>query len=81
MDSSDSWVCNDRDKSYAFILAEAGYDVWLPNHRGNKYTNLHLDFDPTQSLEYWEHSFPEMALYDMPAFVKYIRRETKMNVN
>ena len=45
IDSSDAWVVND-DLSPAFILSRSGYDVWLANSRGNKYSKRHARISP-----------------------------------
>jgi len=47
------WVWNDSDKANAFILARAGYDVWLGNNRGNKYSMGHMSMSNTDH-EFWD---------------------------
>ncbi|KAF2901904.1 hypothetical protein ILUMI_04283 [Ignelater luminosus] len=61
--------------SLAFLLADAGYDVWMGNARGNKYSNKHVYLSPN-SNEYWNHSFHEMGLYDFPAQFDLVRKQT-----
>lgn len=60
--------------SLAFFFAEAGFDVWLNNDRGNIYSRHHKYLDrETDSKEYFDFSFQDLGKYDMPAFIDYIR--------
>ncbi|XP_075553712.1 lipase lipl-5-like [Dermacentor variabilis] len=63
--SSADFVVNMPDQSLVgFILADNGYDVWLTNVRGTRYSShLHLK---KSSREFWDFSLDEMISYDLP---------------
>lgn len=63
----------------AFKLAREGYDVWLGNQRGIKYSLGHKTLDWQTDKEYWEFSFPEMGKYDQPAQINYVREFTRVD--
>jgi pimeloyl-ACP methyl ester carboxylesterase len=56
---------------HAVEMVRAGYDVWLGNIRGSKY-GLVNDFWENDSHEFWDFSYYEQGLYDIPAQGKYI---------
>ena len=60
-------------KSAAFIAANAGFDVWLGNNRGNKYSLMHKKYDPAYDEKFWDHSFIEYAKYDIPSWIEHIK--------
>jgi len=68
---------NFPDQSLGFILADAGYDVWLGNVRGNRYSRAHIKYDPRHDEEFWDFSWSDMANIDFPAMVYYILNATQ----
>ncbi len=75
-DSSDGWVCNGEEHSLPFIFAKNNFDVYISNSRGNKYCKEHEKYD-NKSFEFWQFSFHEMGLYDIPAVINYINSVNK----
>ena len=62
------------DESPAYVLANAGYDVWLCNTRGNKYSDSHVTFDQSQE-QFWNYSFVDY-LQDSQANIEYVLNYT-----
>ncbi|KAJ8680379.1 hypothetical protein QAD02_016166 [Eretmocerus hayati] len=80
MASSFDWVIGGKKRfALAFLLADQGYDVWMGNARGNIYSRCHIYYAPSQS-EFWDFSWQEMGLYDLPAAIDYIAETTNQNV-
>ena len=74
-DSADSFVVREG-QSPAFTLSNAGYDIWLGNSRGNKYSRAHNFFLPSDAA-FWQYGFEEMGDYDIPAVIDYIIENTE----
>uniref|UniRef100_A0A914N544 Partial AB-hydrolase lipase domain-containing protein n=1 Tax=Meloidogyne incognita TaxID=6306 RepID=A0A914N544_MELIC len=55
-------------QSLGFLLADAGFDVWLGNVRGNFYSSKHKKFT-RKDPQYWNFSWDEMSSKDLPAMV------------
>ncbi|XP_077534430.1 lipase member K-like [Haemaphysalis longicornis] len=73
--SSTDFVLNIPDENLGYILADAGYDVWMGNVRGNTYSS-HLNLTKEDDM-FWEFTFDEMIHMDVPAMIDYVLNATQ----
>ena len=58
-------------------MANAGYDVWLGNNRGNKYSRKSLNCNPDKdSRRFFDFSFDELGEYDLNAQIDKVLSES-----
>ncbi|KAJ7960318.1 Lipase [Quillaja saponaria] len=66
-----TWLLLPPEQSLAFLLADTGFDVWLANTRGTKYSRQHTSLSPGDPA-YWNWSWDELVKYDLPATIQYV---------
>lgn len=75
--NSELFVLGDTTrKCLAFRLVDEGYDVWLGNNRGNKYSRKHL-YLSSREAKFWDYSLDEFAMFDIPNTIDYVLNVTK----
>ncbi|KAL4588627.1 hypothetical protein LXL04_001519 [Taraxacum kok-saghyz] len=75
----DAWFMNSPNQSLGFILADRGFDVWVGNVRGTKWSHGHQSLSEGDK-EFWDWSWEEMALYDLETMLSYINSKTSSKV-
>eukprot|EP00727_Mastigamoeba_balamuthi_P010336 m51a1_g5925 putative lysosomal acid lipase cholesteryl ester hydrolase-like (383) ;mRNA; f:68861-70297 len=73
--SSDEFLLDSAEASLGYVLADAGFDVWLLNKRGNTYSKRHTSLSP-DSREFWEYTWDEVGLIDIPEQIDFVLRHT-----
>ncbi|KAI5789655.1 lysosomal acid lipase/cholesteryl ester hydrolase [Peziza echinospora] len=75
--NSEVWVClTEKERCLPFVLVDQGYDVWLGNNRGNKYSKKCIHHS-SSSTQFWDFSMDEFAMHDIPDSINYILETTK----
>ncbi|KAF8323802.1 triacylglycerol lipase [Clavulina sp. PMI_390] len=70
--NSEIWVClTDEQRCLPFVLVEKGFDVWLGNNRGNKYSKKSMTLSP-DSNKFWDFSIDNLCMSDIPETLQYI---------
>lgn len=77
MDTSASFLLTGPGRALGYLLYDAGYDVWLGNSRGNRYSRIKGKYNPdARNGKYWDFTFHEIGIYDLPACIDYILDKT-----
>eukprot|EP01087_Luapelamoeba_hula_P000438 TRINITY_DN10328_c0_g1_i1.p1 TRINITY_DN10328_c0_g1~~TRINITY_DN10328_c0_g1_i1.p1 ORF type:complete len:614 (-),score=68.36 TRINITY_DN10328_c0_g1_i1:47-1888(-) len=74
MDCSATWVINRDTQSLAYILANAGYDVWMGNNRGTRHGKAHKTHCASGS-EFWEFNRDSLVT-DVRDMIDYALKHT-----
>lgn len=76
MQSSEAFAIRQKTTdSLPLVLADAGYDVWLGNNRGNKYSHKHLHKKPKHE-DFWDYSLDDLARFDLPSMIDHVLAQT-----
>ncbi|KAF7058263.1 hypothetical protein CFC21_065361 [Triticum aestivum] len=67
----DTWFINSAEQSLGYILADNGFDVWIGNVRGTRWSKGHSTFTVHDKL-FWDWSWQELAEYDLLAMLSYV---------
>ena len=76
--NSEVWVCmTEKERCLPFVLVDRGYDVWLGNNRGNKYSKKSSRYSPASNA-FWDFSMDQFAFHDIPDGIDYILATTSV---
>ncbi|TKY63079.1 Triacylglycerol lipase 2 [Spatholobus suberectus] len=75
-----TWLLNPPEQDLPLILADNGFDVWIANTRGTRYSRRHISLDPS-SPAFWNWSWDELVSYDLPAVFDYVFSQTGQKIN
>ncbi|XP_024539846.1 triacylglycerol lipase 1 [Selaginella moellendorffii] len=75
----DIWVLNAPPESLAFILADAGHDVWIANVRTSEFSYGHVSYSRSDR-EFWDWSVDELSAYDLQAMLEMVYARTNSKV-
>ncbi|CAI0457577.1 unnamed protein product [Linum tenue] len=70
-----TWLLNSPEQNLPLILADKGFDVWIANTRGTRFSRRHTSLKPNEHA-FWNWSWDELVLFDLPAFVDHVQQET-----
>ncbi|XP_016963164.1 lipase 1 [Drosophila biarmipes] len=75
-DTSSTWIVMGPQSGLGYYLYANGYDVWMGNVRGNRYSKGHVKLNPNTDKAYWSFSWHEIGMYDLPAMIDGVLEKT-----
>ncbi|KAG8366782.1 hypothetical protein BUALT_Bualt16G0003500 [Buddleja alternifolia] len=75
-----TWLLNPPEQSLAMILADNGFDVWISNIRGTRFSRGHVSLDPANP-EYWNWTWDDLVSHDLPSVIELVFRQTRQKLH
>nr|XP_027101938.1 triacylglycerol lipase 2 isoform X1 [Coffea arabica] len=75
-----TWLLNSPQQSLAMILADRGFDVWIANIRGTRYSRRHVTLDPSKP-EFWNWTWDDLVMHDLPALLDFVFQQTGQKIH
>ncbi|CAL5377433.1 unnamed protein product [Camellia sinensis] len=77
--SGDAWFLDSVNQSLGYILADHGFDVWAGSVRATRWSHGHVSLSE-KDKEFWDWSWEELALHDLPAMLRYVNKISNSKV-
>ncbi|KAG5861546.1 hypothetical protein JTB14_028397 [Gonioctena quinquepunctata] len=74
--SAEAYLMLGPNKALGYFLPDSGYDVWLINARGSWHSRKHITMNPDEDKEFWQFTWHDIGVYDIPATIDYILNST-----
>ncbi|XAR58270.1 Triacylglycerol lipase [Bertholletia excelsa] len=75
-----TWLLNPPEQSLALILADSGFDVWIANTRGTRFSSRHLTLNPKKP-EFWDWTWDDLVAYELPAVINFVFKQTGQKID
>ncbi|XP_041008565.1 triacylglycerol lipase 2-like [Juglans microcarpa x Juglans regia] len=76
-----SWLLNSPEHNLPMILADNGFDVWISNTRGTRFSRQHTSQLDSSTTDFWNWSWDELVSFDMPAVIDFVCGQTGQKIN
>lgn len=78
MCSCGAYIAGGQNQSLAYQFANEGYEVWLGNARGTRFSDEH-SFLRKNSPKFWDYSLHEIGSIDLPTMIDLVLKRTRRN--
>ncbi|KAL6509178.1 hypothetical protein OROGR_022488 [Orobanche gracilis] len=75
-----TWLKGSPEQSLAMMLADNGYDVWISNTRGTRFSRRHVSLDPIHP-KFWDWTWGDLVSHELPSVIDFIHKKTGQRIH
>ncbi|XP_013188727.1 lipase 1 [Amyelois transitella] len=75
--ASNAYIALGPEFSISYNLADAGFDVWMGNARGNRLSRNHVSLNPdSDKFDFFDFTWEQIGMLDVAAMIDYVLEVT-----